>query len=154
MLDDMLKIFLDPYFKPKVTEDPDRENLFELIYSPGNTINSKESVNKRREYSWNDLYPTEEAAKEFLSNRLVQKITFCRPKPMKSVNRTPSKDQEVRKSVVVKDDSSIQKFVKPITLSLYSGLSSKPKNEAVKKVKKRDPSPRIQLHKHKHLITM
>jgi hypothetical protein len=112
MLDDMFKIFLDPYFK-------------------------------RREYTWNDLYPTEEATKEFLSGRLVQKIIFSRPKPMKSVNRSPSKDHEVRKSLAIKDDSSIQKFVKPITLSLYSGYSSKQKPEFRKKKRDSTKSPRI-----------
>jgi len=49
MLDDMLKKFVDPYFQPKNVQDPDRTNLFELIYSPGNTVNSKEEVNTRRE---------------------------------------------------------------------------------------------------------
>ena len=65
----MFKITLDPYFKPKRVKDPDRKNLFELIYSPGNTINSKVKINQRREISWDGIYLTEEAKQEFLEER-------------------------------------------------------------------------------------
>lgn len=32
MIDDMLKIVLDPVLKPKYESSPERENLFELLY--------------------------------------------------------------------------------------------------------------------------
>ena len=90
MLDDMMKLFVDPVFKPKYVPDPDRENLFELIYSPGNTMNSKESINQRREITWNNLYLTEDDTKEFLNERLnTQKSKLLKYKSFKSVNRTP-----------------------------------------------------------------
>jgi len=105
MLDDMLKLFLDPYFKPRKVADPDRENLFDLIYSPGKTINSKEKINQRREINWDDLYPTQEKVDEFLRERLSShKSRLMKIKGFKSVNKTPKKDREDNKSITTRDD--------------------------------------------------
>lgn len=92
MLDDMMKLFVDPVFKPKYVPDPDRENLFELIYSPGNTINSRDKINQRRKITWSDLYLTEQETKEFLNERLPSQKLFSKVlkiRANKSVNRTP-----------------------------------------------------------------
>lgn len=91
----MMKICVDPYFKPKKVDDPNRENLFELIYSPGKTMNSKEKVNQRREYTWNDLYPEQTQVDEFLKERLItHKSRLLKIKGIKQRNRTPSKKQD------------------------------------------------------------
>ena len=56
MIDDMTRIVVDPYFPPRNLQDPERENLFELIYSelPEN------AVNKRRPFSMDLVYPVPE----------------------------------------------------------------------------------------------
>jgi len=128
MLDDMLKKFVDPYFQPKNVQDPDRTNLFELIYSPGNTVNSKEEVNTRREYNWDDLYISKDVTENFISHRFSNnRDKFLKARQVNSVNRTPRKDRELRKSVTVRDDSSGNKFIKPGPINLYSAYSY-PKN--------------------------
>jgi hypothetical protein len=92
MLDDMFKICLDPYFKPKHVDDLDRENLFELIYSPGKTINSKEKVNTRREIKWEDLYPEQEVVDEFLIERhQTHKDRLMKIKGAKQADKSPKK---------------------------------------------------------------
>lgn len=120
MLDDMLKIFLDPYFKPKKVNEPERENLFELVYSPGNTINSKDKVNHRREISWDGLYITEEAKEEFLTERFTStKQKLMKARIVRSVNRTP-KDSELRRSITVRDDTQIVNPISNDPVKLYS----------------------------------
>lgn len=50
----MTKIVVDPIYQPKIVEDPNRENLFELVYS------EDQNINKRRSYSMDLLYPVPE----------------------------------------------------------------------------------------------
>ena len=122
MLDDMLKICLDPYFKPKNVEDPNRENLFELVYSPGKTINTKEKVNLRREITWDHLYPTKEQVDAFLQERLsTHKTRLMKIKGIKSVKKSPKKEmKEVLRSNTTRDDlKSIKVVTNDNSLSLY-----------------------------------
>jgi len=106
LLDDMFKLFLDPVFKPKHVNEPDRENLFELIYSQGGTPNSKEKVNQRREYTWDDLYISEEIKEEFMKHRFKSSADrFKKNKIHRSNHRSPGKEV-TRRSVTVRDDTS------------------------------------------------
>ena len=103
MIDDMLKLFLDPYYKPKKIDDPDRENLFELIYSPGNTFYSKEKVNQRREMTWDNLYLTEEETKEFLNERFsTNKVKLTKIRANRASNKTPKGN---KRSATVREES-------------------------------------------------
>lgn len=52
MIDDMVKITVDPVYPPKSVEQ--RENLFELVYS------ESKGINKRRSFTFDDLYPVPE----------------------------------------------------------------------------------------------
>lgn len=52
MLDDLVKITVDPVYPPKKVEE--RENDFELVYS------DLKNVNKRRPFSYDLLYPVPE----------------------------------------------------------------------------------------------
>lgn len=83
MMDDMFRIVLDPVFPDSDREGSATENLFDLIYSPGNTNNSTAPVNKRRSFDLSHLYPIPElqdktiiqrinTVKEFNKNRLVR----------------------------------------------------------------------------------
>jgi hypothetical protein len=69
MIDDMMKIVLDPIF-PQDPPPPDRENYFDLIYSPGNTENSEIPVNKRSEFSLSNLYPIPSLQDESITSRI------------------------------------------------------------------------------------
>jgi hypothetical protein len=54
MIDDMVKIIVDPVYPPASVEE--RESLFELVYSE----QPENMVNKRRPYSMDLLYPVPE----------------------------------------------------------------------------------------------
>ena len=54
MIDDMVRLVVDPIYPPK--EIDERPNLFELIYSD----NPENSINKRRPFSLDLLYPVPE----------------------------------------------------------------------------------------------
>ena len=53
MLDDMLRITVDPVYPPRDLPEPERPNLFDLIYSES----PENSVNTRRPISMDHLYP-------------------------------------------------------------------------------------------------
>jgi hypothetical protein len=52
MIDDMVKIVVDPVYPPRVVEE--RENLFELLFS------ESQNINKRRSFSFDLVYPIPE----------------------------------------------------------------------------------------------
>ena len=109
MLDDMLKLFVDPYFKPKKVQDPNRENLFELIYSPGNTMYSKEKVNQRRQITWDHLYLTDEETKAFIAERFsTNSIKISKLRAHKQSIKTP---RDKKRSATVREESY---SVKPV----------------------------------------
>ena len=56
MINDMLKIVVDPILKPQKVPDPDRENAFELIYRDASKRHGN-AVNKRRPFTKDTLYP-------------------------------------------------------------------------------------------------
>jgi hypothetical protein len=139
VLDDLFKLFLDPYFKPKKVDDPERENLFELMYSPGNTINSKVKVNHRRDYTWDDLYISKEIGKEFMAHRFSSnKERFTRLKKARSVNRTPKNEHENKRSITLRDDNNIYKQSKNESLQLYSGYTYNNHNSSQSRINKND----------------
>lgn len=127
MLDDMFKLFVDPYFKPKKVKDPERANLFELIYSPGNTLNSKEKVNQRREFSWSDLYPDKEKADSFMKERMRKSKSNYLKRIFggNSVHRTPQKEKEDRRSVTMREDQKAPKSLMNEPKQLYSAYAVK-----------------------------
>ena len=53
MLDDMLRITVDPVYPPKDLPEPNRQNLFELIYSE----NPENPTSQRRPITQDHLYP-------------------------------------------------------------------------------------------------
>jgi hypothetical protein len=55
MIEDMLKIVLDPVLKPKSVPDAERENEFELIYQDASQKNGP-AVNVRRPFNLDLLY--------------------------------------------------------------------------------------------------
>lgn len=55
MIEDMLKIVLDPVLKPKSVPDTERENEFELIYQDASQKNGP-AVNVRRPFNMDLLY--------------------------------------------------------------------------------------------------
>jgi hypothetical protein len=59
MIDDMLKIVLDPYLKPRQTPNPDEENGFELLYRE-ERAGVGPAVNVRRPFSLDLIYPIPE----------------------------------------------------------------------------------------------
>ena len=59
MINDMLKIVLDPVIPPLTEHDPDRENDFELIYRDA-SIKHGPAVNVRRPYTLDLVYPVPE----------------------------------------------------------------------------------------------
>lgn len=71
MVDDMLRLVLDPVFPQAKVEPTDRKNKFDLIYSPGNTNNSEVAVNKRRPYELSILYPVKELQDETVTTRIL-----------------------------------------------------------------------------------
>lgn len=134
MLDDMLKLFLDPVFKPKHVNDPDRENLYELIYD-------NQKINQRREYNWDDLYLTKEAQDEFKDHRFSNnRDRLAKLRNVRSNNRTPKKEREHHKSASVRDDPSVVKSIsKGDHVNLYSAYvfnKNKPKVERYENSKK------------------
>jgi hypothetical protein len=139
VLDDLFKLFLDPYFKPKNVDDPERENLFELMYSPGNTMNSKAKVNHRRDYTWDDLYISKDIEKEFMAHRFSSnKYKFTRLKKARSVNRTPKNEHENKRSITLRDENSIYKKSKNESLQLYSGYTYNNHNTSQSRINKND----------------
>ena len=69
MVDDMIKIVIDPYLKPKNTPNNDRENLFELLYRE-ESVGYGPAVNLRRPYSLDLIYPIPEL-KPFIGKKLT-----------------------------------------------------------------------------------
>ena len=59
MINDMLKIVLDPVIKPKNQYEPERENDFDLIYRDA-SMKLGPAVNVRRPFSLDLLYPIPE----------------------------------------------------------------------------------------------
>lgn len=59
MIDDMLKIVLDPVLKPRTPTEPDRENDFELLYRDASSKHGP-AVNVRRPFSLDLVYPVPE----------------------------------------------------------------------------------------------
>ena len=59
MINDMLKIVLDPVIPPQTEHEPERENDFELIYRDANSKHGP-PVNVRRAYSLDLVYPIPE----------------------------------------------------------------------------------------------
>ena len=59
MINDMLKIVLDPVIPPQTEYEPDRENDFELIYRDASTKHGP-AVNVRRPYTLDLVYPVPE----------------------------------------------------------------------------------------------
>ena len=59
MIDDMLKIVLDPVLKPRIPTEPDRENDFELLYRDASSKHGP-AVNVRRPFSLDLVYPVPE----------------------------------------------------------------------------------------------
>ena len=59
MINDMLKIVLDPVLKPKNQVDPGRENDFELLYQDASQAHGP-AVNRRRSFEFDLLYPIPE----------------------------------------------------------------------------------------------
>ena len=60
MLNDMMKIVLDPVCPPKIVPDPMRPNEFELVYYDASRDRESigiPSINKRRPLSLDLLYP-------------------------------------------------------------------------------------------------
>jgi hypothetical protein len=55
MIDDMLKIVLDPVIKPRTVPDPERENLFELLFRDASQKHGP-AVNVRRPFTFDLLY--------------------------------------------------------------------------------------------------
>ncbi|CAI2376878.1 unnamed protein product [Moneuplotes crassus] len=138
MLDDLLKTCLDPYFKPKHVDDPDRKNLFELIYSPGGTMNSKEMINHRRDYSWDDLYLSSEIKDVFLEHRFPPNNDLeLKPKGLKG--KSPQKQRKGQFSLA-RDDSCLQKSDKKESLQLYNAYSFTQSNIKPPRIKKRSYS--------------
>lgn len=70
MIDDMLKLVLDPLFPESEREGQANENSFDLIYSPGNTSNSDGPVNKRRSFELTHMYPVPELQDESIGKRI------------------------------------------------------------------------------------
>ena len=62
MIDDLLKLQVDPICPPKSVEE--RDNLFELIYS------DTKNINKRRSFNYDLLYPIPELKQQvgFIKN--------------------------------------------------------------------------------------
>jgi len=56
MINDMVKIVIDPVIPPKDEYEPDRENSFELIYRDASQKHGP-AVNVRRPYSHELIYP-------------------------------------------------------------------------------------------------
>lgn len=121
MLDDLFKICLDPYYKPEHVNEPERENLFEIIYSPGNTMNSKEKINQRRDFNWNDLYISPEVNEEFQKQRFKQqkKETYRNRNPRVN-NKSLTKKVSKRRSVTVRDDSYALRNYSKEAVQMYS----------------------------------
>ena len=70
MVDDLLKITLDPVFNQDFEVSLENNN-FDLIYSPGNTIFTEEPINKRQSYDLSNLYPISELQDEMVTKRLA-----------------------------------------------------------------------------------
>ena len=56
MLNDLLKIVVDPKMPPQIEPDSFRENQFELIYQDASARHGS-ALNKRRKFTHNLLYP-------------------------------------------------------------------------------------------------
>lgn len=141
MLDDLLKICLDPYFKPKEVHEPDRENLFELIYSSGNTINSKEKVNQRREYTWDNLYITTECKDNFLAHRFKDdRQKEIRNRNNKSNLRSNKRSGRNGRSAAARDDSHLNKSETKDSFALYSAYTFTQNNKSQQKIERKSPS--------------
>lgn len=59
MIDDMLKIVLDPVLPPKKESQPERENLFDLLYRDASQKYGS-AVNQRRAFTMDLVYPVPE----------------------------------------------------------------------------------------------
>ena len=57
MINDMLKIVLDPTIKPKIVPDADRPNDFECVYRDACTKFNEQAINQRRPFKSQLLYP-------------------------------------------------------------------------------------------------
>ena len=77
MIEDMLKIVLDPVLKPKNHPDPDRPNDFELLFRDASDKHGP-AVNLRRPFTMDLLYPVEE---------LIPFIGKIRNHPRQAVNK-------------------------------------------------------------------
>lgn len=84
MIDDMIKLTVDPIFQPPDHEVDDTENHFDLIYSPGNTENSETSVNKRSSFELTNLYPIKELEDESITKR-VQNVKENKQKRLERI---------------------------------------------------------------------
>lgn len=82
MIDDMLKITLDPVF-PGIRELDDSKNYFDLIFSPGGTENSETPLNKRRSFDLSNIYPIP----EFQDDILTKRIQFVKDYQQKRIDR-------------------------------------------------------------------
>ena len=90
MIDDMLKIVLDPVIKPKTVLEPDRENVFELIYRDASQKHGP-AVNVRRPFTFDLLYPIHE---------LTPLIGVSKNKISKKASEIPVR--QLRKKVEIK----------------------------------------------------
>ena len=70
MINDMLKIVLDPVLKPKNVSEPERENDFVLLYREGSQKHGP-AVNVRRPYTHELVYPVPELT-PFIGKKKVQ----------------------------------------------------------------------------------
>ena len=69
-MDDMFRIVLDPVFPESERKGTLDNNLFDLIYSPGNTNNTTLPINKRRSFDLSHLYPVQELQDETITKRI------------------------------------------------------------------------------------
>ena len=70
MIDDMFRIVLDPVFPESERTGHSNDNLFDLIYSPGNTNNSAVPINKRRSFELTHMYPVPELQDDSIGKRI------------------------------------------------------------------------------------
>ena len=63
MLNDLLKIVLDPVMPPDVVPEPDRPNDFQLVYQDATASHHESTINLRRPFSRELLYPNQLSAR-------------------------------------------------------------------------------------------
>ena len=101
MIDDMLKIVLDPVIKPKTVLEPDRENVFELIYRDASQKHGP-AVNVRRPFTFDLLYPIPE---------LTPLIGVSKNKTSKKASDIPVRQLRKKVEIKISEDAILDEGV-------------------------------------------